>query len=59
MELAARHVDANEIPVMAFSVGEREFVERVLTLNARSTHFDRTFGINVRAVYLLFGSHCH
>ena len=24
MELAAQHVDANEIPVMAFSVGERE-----------------------------------
>ena len=26
MELAAQHVDANEIPVMAFSVGERELL---------------------------------
>jgi NAD(P)-dependent dehydrogenase (short-subunit alcohol dehydrogenase family) len=40
-------------------VASAGFVERVLTLNARSAHFDRTFGIDVRGVYLLFGRHCH
>ena len=40
-------------------VASARFVERVLTLNARSAHFDKTFGINVRRVYLPFGRHCH
>jgi NAD(P)-dependent dehydrogenase (short-subunit alcohol dehydrogenase family) len=49
----------NERGGLDIVVASAGFVERVLTLNARSAHFDKTFGINVRRVYLPFGRHCH
>jgi NAD(P)-dependent dehydrogenase (short-subunit alcohol dehydrogenase family) len=49
----------NERGGLDIVVASAGLVERVLTLNARSAHFDKTFGINVRRVYLPFGRHCH
>jgi NAD(P)-dependent dehydrogenase (short-subunit alcohol dehydrogenase family) len=49
----------NERGGLDIVVASAGFVERVLTLNVRSAHFGKTFGINVRRVYLRFGRHCH
>jgi len=49
----------NERGGLDIVVASAGFVERVLTLNVRSAHFGKTFGINVRRVYLRFGRHRH